>query len=326
MREFNRESTTDDVLGGIDLTGSRVLITGASSGLGEESTRALAAAGAAVTMAARDPAKIEAAAVRVRERVPEADLEFRILDLADLSAVGAFASEFAADHARLDVLLNNAGVMACPQGRTADGFETQFGTNHLGHFLLTCRLAPLLVASAPARVIAVSSAAHANSGIDFDDPNFERRPYDPMVAYGQSKTANALFALELNRRLSVKGVLAFSLHPGVIMTELGRHMTAELLEQIQERLKQRAAAAGQEAPADPRAYFKQIEAGAATQVWACTAPELEAHGGAYLADCQLGERGGNPSERGLLDHAADPDAARRLWELSEQLVGESFDF
>jgi len=325
MAEFSRESTTADVLEGIDLAGRRVLVTGASSGLGEESTRALAAAGALITMAARNAGKNEAAAARVRERVPDADLELRSLDLADLASVRGFADTFAADHQRLDVLLNNAGVMVCPEGRTTDGFETQFGTNHLGHFVLTCRLAPTLVASAPARVVTLSSGAHATAGIDFEDPNFDRRQYDPWDAYGQSKTANALFALELERRVGPKGVHCYSVHPGMIMTELGRHMTPEMIEQMQARSKARAEDAGQEPPSDLMAMFKPVEAGAATQVWAATAPELDAHGGAYLADCQLGEPGGNPSERGLAGHATDSAAARRLWQLSEELVGETFD-
>ena len=325
MSAFTRESTTDEVLAGIDLSGTRAIITGASGGLGEESTRALAAAGAAVTMAARDPAKNEAAAARIRQRVPAADLELRELDLADLASVRSFTSDFAADHDRLDLLIGNAGVMVCPEGRTADGFETQFGTNHLGHFVLTCRLVPTLIASAPARVVILSSGAHAGAAIDFDDPNFENREYDPQDAYAQSKTANALFALELNRRLSREGVLAFSVHPGMIMTDLGRHMTPEMIEAMRERTKARAKAAGQEPPTDFMSLFKPVEAGAATQVWAATAPELESHGGAYLADCQLGEPGGNPGQRGLAPHATDTASARQLWTLSERLVGEQFD-
>jgi NAD(P)-dependent dehydrogenase (short-subunit alcohol dehydrogenase family) len=326
MGQFTRESTTDEVLAGIDLSGKRVLITGSSGGLGEESTRALAAAGASVTMAARDSSKNAAAAARVRASVPTADLELRELDLADLASVGRFTDGFVGEHARLDVLIDNAGVMVCPEGRTADGFERQFGTNHLGHFLLTCRLVPVLLASAPARVVVLSSGGHSTSGVDFDDPNFEARPYDPWLAYGQSKSANALFALELDRRLSSSGVQAFSVHPGMIMTDLGRHMTPEMLKQMGERTKKRAEAAGEEPAADIGSMFKAVEAGAATQVWAATAAELTAHGGTYLADCQLGERGGNPSKRGMADHILDAEAAARLWTLSEDLVGETFDF
>ena len=334
MREFTRDSTTSDVLASIDLTGQRIVVTGSSGGLGEESSRALAAAGASITMAARDGTKNAEAAERIRSGLPDADLELAELDLADLASVRAFADGFAADHDRLDVLVNNAGVMACPFGHTTDGFEMQFGTNHLGHFVLTGRLVPLLVASAPSRVVTLSSGAHVRSDIDFEDPNFETRDYDAFVSYGQSKTANALFALELNRRLADAGVLSFSVHPGMIATDLGRHMTPEMMEQMRTRAssgsgeakaKAKAKAKADDAP-DPMSMFKSVEAGASTEVWAATAPELAQHGGAYLGDCQLGLPGGPPVARGYAPHAADPDSARRLWSLSEDLVGERFEF
>jgi NAD(P)-dependent dehydrogenase (short-subunit alcohol dehydrogenase family) len=254
--------------------------------------------------------------------LPGADLELLTLDLASLESVRSFAKGFLADHQRLDVLLDNAGVMCCPQGTTSDGFETQLGTNHIGHFLLTGLLAPALVASAPSRVVALSSAGHGIAGIDFDDPMFERREYDPWLAYGQSKTANALFALELDRRLANRGVSAYSVHPGMIMTELARHMTAELLERMQQRVKERAKAAGAESPG---MSFKSVEAGAATQVWAATTGDLADHGGAYLADCQLGVKGRDQGERSVEPHAQDPEAAARLWTVSEGWVGQTFD-
>jgi NAD(P)-dependent dehydrogenase (short-subunit alcohol dehydrogenase family) len=322
MSSYGRDTTTDEVLEGVDLSRKRILITGSSGGLGEESARALSSRGAAITMAARNPEKNEAGAARIRQRVPGADLELRMLDLCSLESVRSFAKGFLEDHRRLDVLLDNAGVMCCPQGTTSDGFETQLGTNHIGHFLLTGLLAPALVASAPSRVVVLSSAAHSIAGIDFDDPMFERREYDPWFAYGQSKTANALFALELNRRLAKQGVSAYSVHPGMILTELARHMNAELFERMQKRAKERARAAGTESSG---MNFKPVEAGAATQVWAATTGDLADHGGAYLADCQLGLAGGDHGEQSVAPHAQDPDAAARLWTASEGWVGETFD-
>ena len=237
----------------------------------------------------------------------------------------AFAERYLRDHDRIDVLINNAGVMCCPQGQTADGFELQLGTNHLGHFLLTALLAPALLAAAPARVVALSSGAHGIAGIDLDDLMFERRAYDPWVAYGQAKTANALFALELDRRLHDRGVAAYAVHPGVIMTELARHMTPEIMQQMQDRMRERAEAHGEQPDAGGGLTFKSVEAGAATEVWAATAPELADHGGAYLGDCQVAIVGANTSANGVDPHARDPETARRLFAVSEQLVGQKLD-
>ena len=225
MTEFGFESTTDEVLDGIDLTGRHILVTGASAGLGLETTRALAAHGAAVTMAVRDLTKGAAAMEEVLAAVPDADVDVRPLDLADLSSIRTFAHGFVDDHPRLDVLICNAGVMACPQGTTVDGFETQFGTNHLGHFLLIQLLTPSLVATGHARVVLLSSSGHRFSDVDLDDPGFERQPYDAWQAYGRSKTANVLCAVALDERLRDQGVRAFAVHPGGIATELGRHLT-----------------------------------------------------------------------------------------------------
>lgn len=325
MSGFNSETTTDEVLEGIDLTAKRIVITGAASGLGRESARALASKGASITMAARDAAKNEAAAGQVRSQVPGADLELRELDLASLESVRSFAKGFLADHDKIDVLMNNAGVMACPHGRTHDGFELQLGTNHIGHFLLTNLLAPALIAAAPSRVVCLSSGAHGMAGMDFDDPMFEEREYDPWIAYGQSKTANALFALELNRRLASKSVSAYAVHPGMIMTALGRHLTPETMEAMQKRVAERAAEEGTPVTDAPAMTFKPLEAGAATQVWAATSPSLAEHGGAYLGDCQLGVPGGNEGERGIKEHAADPELAARLWAASEEWVGQTFE-
>ena len=224
---FSFESTTDDVLDGIDLSGRRFVITGAASGLGEESTRALAAHGASILMLARDPQKNAEAAERVRSEVPDADLSLDTVDLADLASVRSFAGRYVESGRPIDVLMNNAGVMACPFGHTADGFEMQFGTNHLGHFELTRLLEPAILAGDEPRIVILSSAAHGIANVDLDDPNFEHTTYDAWEAYGRSKSANALHALALSQRLD--GVLSLSVHPGGIMTNLGRHLNDDLL-------------------------------------------------------------------------------------------------
>jgi NAD(P)-dependent dehydrogenase (short-subunit alcohol dehydrogenase family) len=306
---FGFETTTDEVLAGVDLTGRTALVTGASAGIGVETARALAAAGASVTMTGRDPGKLAAAAASVREGAPGADVATGELDLASLASVRAFAADWLAGHDRLHLLVANAGVMFAPEGRTDDGFEIHLGTNHLGHFLLTGLLLPALLADPPARVVALSSGGHAASGIVWDDPMFDRRPYDKMQAYGQSKTANVLFALELDRRLAGRGVHAYSVHPGMITTtDLGRTMTRDDYRSMVDRAKANPSGGGLP-PAKTEAQ------GAATTVWAAVAPELDAHGGAYLADCAVAQ----PAA-----WASDPDAAARLWALSEELVGEPF--
>jgi NAD(P)-dependent dehydrogenase (short-subunit alcohol dehydrogenase family) len=327
MRNFDKDSTTDEVLEGIDLTGQRIVITGTSSGLGLESTRALASKGAAVTMLARDVTKNEAAADQVRASVPGADLEVRELDLTSLASVRACAEGIVAAHPHIDVLLNNAGVMCCPYSQTTDGFENQLGTNHLGHFLLSILLAPALGGERPSRLVELSSGAHGMGDIDFDDPMFERREYDAWIAYGQSKTANALFALEFDKRLGARGVSAYSVHPGMIMTELARHFTPELMAGMQKRVEEAAREAGVEGPVDASAgmTFKSVEAGAATQCWAATAPELAGDHGKYLGDCQVGVVGENVADHGVEAYAQNPESAARLWTLSEQLVAQKLD-
>ncbi len=309
MRSFGFESTTDDVLDGIDLTGKRILVTGASAGLGVETTRALAAHGASVSMAARDLAKGVAAMEEIRASVPDAELDLRQLDLADLASVRTFAHGFVEDHPVLHVLIANAGVMACPQGTTVDGFETQFGTNHLGHFLLIQLLTPSLVAAGGARVVLLSSAGHRFGDVDLDDPGFERQPYDPWVAYGRAKTANVLCAVGLDQRLRDQGVRAFAVHPGGIPTELGRHLTDETLGQMVERSK------------TANVRWKTVPQGAATTVFAATAPELDGEGGVYLEDCHIADVTDDPEvSGGVRPYALDPTRADALWELSERLV------
>jgi NAD(P)-dependent dehydrogenase (short-subunit alcohol dehydrogenase family) len=299
-------STTDEVTAGLDLTGTVALVTGASSGLGRETARALAAVGARVILAGRNDDKLAAVANQITEGAPRATVEVGHLDLTSLAQVRQFAEDFLAANDGLDLLINNAGVMYTPFEHTHDGFELQFGTNHIGHFLLTCLLVPALLKDPPSRIVNLSSGGHLASDIVWDDPNFERRAYDPFTAYGQSKTANILFTVELERRLSARGVHAYAVHPGLVATELARYMTPEVRSQLMEKAKQ-----GGGMPTR-----KSLEQGAATSVWAATAPGLASIGGSYLADCQVSDH-----------HAAwavAPDAAARLWALSEELVGQQF--
>ncbi len=318
MAAFGAETTTDEVLEGIDLTGRWALVTGASAGLGQETARALAAHGASLILGVRDLAKGEAAAEPVRAAASASagsgEVELRQVDLADLASVRAFTDGVAADHDELHLLIANAGVMACPQGTTADGFETQFGTNHLGHFVLVNRLVPLLLAGAPSRVVVLSSAGHRFSDVDLDDPGFERTPYDPWRAYGRAKTANVQFAVGLDRRLRDRGVRATAVHPGGIMTELGRHLTDETL------------AALQAARGDRELRWKSIPAGAATSVWAGAVAAADEVGGRYAEDCGVSDVTDDPrSAVGVYAYAVDPAKAEALWTRSEELVGETFD-
>jgi len=312
MTELGFESTTDDVLDGVDLTGKRIVVTGGSTGLGEETTRALAAHGASVTVAVRDLSRGAAAVERIRTTAPDADIEVRELELASLASVRSFADSFLAEHDRIDVLVNNAGIMACPHGATSDGFELQFGTNHLGHFLLGVLLAPALVNGAPSRLVALSSRGHGFSDVSLDDWNFERSEYEPFVAYGRAKTANVLFAVEFQRRYGAAGVQAFAVHPGGIHTELGRHMTSEVVATMSSRMRS----------SGRKFNWKTIPQGAATSVWAATSPDLDGHGGSYLEDCHIAEVSDDESRNdGVRSYALDPDHAAALWTLSERLVG-----
>ncbi len=312
---FGSESTTDEVLDGVDLSGMTVLITGASAGLGQETARAVAAHGASVVLGVRNLDKGEGAAAPVREGAAAgATVELREVDLESLASIRSFTDGVLADHGRLDVIIANAGVMAAPEGRTRDGFETQFGTNHLGHFVLVNRLRPLL-AGAPARIVNLTSAGHRFSDVVLDDINFERTPYDPWVAYGRSKTANILFSVELDRRGVDAGQRAVAVHPGTIMTELGRHMTEETLSTLS------AARANREIT------WKSIPQGAATSVWAGFVAEPDAVGGRYCEDCGVATVLGEPDPNapaGVNSYALDPEMAKALWARSEELVGESF--
>ncbi|MCU1391064.1 MAG: oxidoreductase [Ilumatobacteraceae bacterium] len=305
---YGEQTTTDEVLEGVRLDGVTAVVTGASTGLGLETSSALAAAGAHVVLAVRDTAKGETAVATIRERSPDASVEFGILDLASLASIREFAGATLVAHPRIGLLVNNAGVMFTPFGHTADGFELQFGTNHLGHFLLTALLAPALVAAAPSRVVNLSSGGHRASDIHWDDPNYQTRDYDKFESYGQSKTANILFTRELDRRFGPAGVHAFAVHPGMIVTELGRHMTRDDRKVLAEKFAS--------SPTGTAPRYKEVAQGAATSVWAAVAPELEGHGGAYLADVERSDDDA-PWTR-------DADAAARLWTLSEELVGQPF--
>ena len=253
-----------------------------------------------------------------------ADLEPGVADLGDLQSVRVFAESYLADHDAIDVLINNAGVMACPFAHTVNGFETQFGTNHLGHFLLTALLYPALCAGERPRVVTLTSAGHSRADIDLEDPNFERTEYSPWVAYGRAKTANALFARELARRGEPSGLLSFSVHPGGIITDLGRHLTDDLINEMADFARRRSAAASESG--EPRdIHFKTVEAGAATQVWAATTEDLAEHNGAYLVDCGLGVLGADPGVNGFMPYLLDDEHAAALWDLSERLVEQRFD-
>jgi NAD(P)-dependent dehydrogenase (short-subunit alcohol dehydrogenase family) len=308
-RTFGPETTTDEVLAGVDLSGTHAVVTGASTGLGEETARALAAHGASVTLAVRDPERGVAALERIRASAPGATLGLVTVDLASFASIRRAAAELFETRDRIDLLINNAGVMACPPMRTADGFELQFGTNHLGHFLWTVLLWPAVLAAPSPRIVALSSAGHRFGDVDLDDVNFDHTPYDPWVAYGRSKTANALFAVEAQRRLGDRG-LAFSVHPGTIQTELARHLTHETLTTLIESL-----------PPDEPMVWKSVPAGAATTVYAATDPGLAHHGGAYLEDCGVAAVTDDPASRhGVRDYAVDPDRAAALWERSTDWV------
>jgi len=318
-KTFDHESTTDQVLEGVDLRGKRILVTGVSAGLGVETARALAAHGAQVVGAARDLDKARRATEPVRAQAANGGgLELVELDLASLKSIRACADRLNADGRPFERVIANAGVMATPKGTTADGFETQFGTNHLGHFVLVNRIAPLLQSGS--RLVNLSSAGHRFSDVDIEDPNFEHTPYSEFGAYGRSKTANVLFAVEFDRRHKARGVRAAAVHPGGIQTELGRHMTPQLIEQMTQSIN----TAGRPAGA-PVFSWKTIPQGAATSVWAACVAAADEVGGQYCEDCHVAELQADPSVRGgVQPYALDPERAKALWAKSEAMVGERF--
>ncbi|CAN5339031.1 SDR family NAD(P)-dependent oxidoreductase [soil metagenome] len=319
--QFGARSTTDEVLAGVDLSGKRVLVTGVSAGLGVETARVLAAHGADVVGAARDLVKAEEATGVVREAASAngGALELVALNLADLKSVRARADALVADGRPFDLIIANAGVMAPPLGRTADGFETQFGTNHLGHFVLINRVAALLKPGA--RVVALASSGHRFSDVDLDDPNFERTDYTPFGAYGRSKTANILFAVEFDRRHKDRGVRATAVHPGGIQTELARHLEPAMITGMLDSINAQAKAEGGAA-----FEWKTIPQGAATSVWAGLVAPVETVAGRYCEDCHVAELAEDASQlrAGVRSYALDPARAQALWALSETMVGETF--
>lgn len=321
---FGATSTTEEVLSGVNLKGKRILVTGVSAGLGVEAARSLAAHGADVVGAARDLSKAETATSQVRKDAAANGGSFELveLDLASLKSVRACADGLVSKGERFDVVIANAGVMATPFGHTTDGFETQFGTNHLGHFVFVNRIASLM--GAGSRLINLSSAGHRFSNVDLDDPNFERTPYDPFVAYGRSKTANILFAVAFDQRHRERGVRAAAVHPGAIQTELARHMDPSQLEALIKQINDQAAAAGKGS-----FELKTIPQGSATSVWAGVVASAEEIGGRYCENCHVSEVVSDDGTLGLISegvraYALDRKNADDLWKKSEKLVGESF--
>ncbi|WIW89643.1 SDR family NAD(P)-dependent oxidoreductase [Sphingobium sp. V4] len=317
--QFGWASTTDDVLSGVDLRGKRVLVTGVSAGLGVETARTLVAHGADVVGAARNLAKAEQATevVRSAAQTGGGSLQLIELDLADLADVRDCANRLLADGRLFDLIIANAGVMAAPFGRTVDGFEMQFATNHLGHFVLVNHIASLL--RDRARLVTLSSAAHHISDVDLVDPNFEHTDYDPWVSYGRSKTAPALFAVAFDKRHRGRGVRATSVHPGGIQTELNRHIGLEADLALADQMNEALAAAGQ-----PLFRYKSVPQGAATSVWAGVVAEADIVGGHYCEDCHVALINDGPTMDGVRSYAIDPDHADALWAKSEELVGERF--
>ena len=299
---YGAATTAAEVIDGIDLTGKAVVVTGGASGIGVETARALATAGATVTLAVRDVA----AGRRVAAQL-DGQVRVEELDLADLASVNNFVSGW---RGPLHILLNNAGVMATPQGRTAQGFELQFGTNHLGHFALALGLREALASSGAGRIVSVSSSGHGNSPVVFEDLFFERRPYDPGVAYGQSKTANVLFAVEATKRWAVDGITANAVMPGGIFTNLQRHWDPQVLADTKAKYGDQA---------------KTPEQGAATSVWVATAPELAGVGGRYYEDCHEADLVTRIVDgvHGVVPWALDPEAASQLWDVSLTLLDQA---
>ncbi len=312
---FGARSTAMQVVSGLSLVGKTAIVTGGASGLGLETSRALASAGAALTLAVRNLAQGEAAATALKAEFPAANISVGLLDLSDLASVAKFAGDWNATGKPLDILINNAAIMACPLTRTPQGWEAQFATNHLGHFALTTALLPALLkagaAHGDARVVCLSSSGHKISGIDFDDIHYERREYNKWKAYGQAKSANALFALGLHLKFGGQGITANAVHPGGIMTGLQKYLPIEEMRAL----------GWLKADDTPLDLFKNPAQGASTSVWAATSPLLKGHGGMYLEDCNLGLPA-EPSNRvsGFSPHITDTASALRLWDVSVALL------
>jgi NAD(P)-dependent dehydrogenase (short-subunit alcohol dehydrogenase family) len=308
---FHAKSTAAEVIKGVDLSGKFAIITGGYSGIGLETVRALAGAGADVLVPARDPARARDALKAASPRIAVA-----VMDLSDLQSVRKFAGDVLSAGRPVHLLINNAGIMACPETRIAPGWELQFATNHIGHFVLTTALAPALKKSKSARVVCLSSTGHKLSPIRWNDIHFTNEPYNKWVAYGQSKTANALFAVALDARMKADGVRAFAVHPGGIVTPLQRHLEKE------EMMALGWLGPDGELSEAARKMFKTPEQGASTTVWAAVSPQLEGKGGVYCEDCNIAKLGGPNSPRyaEVQPYAVDPAEAERLWRETEAMI------
>jgi NAD(P)-dependent dehydrogenase (short-subunit alcohol dehydrogenase family) len=312
---FGARSTALEVVEGVYLKGKNAIVTGGASGLGLETSRALARAGASVTLAVRNLEQGNAAAAELRKAYPKSAVKVMHLDLADLATVAKFAADWNGTGAQLDILINNAAIMANPLTRTKQGWESQFATNHLGHFALTTALLPSLLkagaTTADARVVCLSSTGHKICGVDFDDIHFERREYNKWKAYGQAKSANAMFALGLHLKYAAHGITANAVHPGGIMTGLQKFLP----------LEEMRALGWLKADDTPLDIFKNPPQGASTSTWAATAPELKGKGGLYLEDCRQALPA-DPTNRasGYSPHIADPELALKLWDVSEKML------
>nr|WP_321442227.1 oxidoreductase [uncultured Hyphomonas sp.] len=311
---FHNKFTAAEVIEGIDLSGKNAVVTGGYSGIGLETVRALASAGARVTVPARRLDTAEAALADVA-----GDIEIAAMDLADLASVEKFTREYDETGRGLDILINNAGIMACPLARVGPGWESQFGVNHLGHMAMSLALAPAMQRTQNARMVALSSTGHIRSDVIWDDPNYNERPYDKWEAYGQAKTADALFALGVDRRGRDIGVRAFSVHPGGIFTPLQRHLPEEEMVALGWK------APDGSIPPAVQAMFKTPEQGASTTVWAATSPQLEGRGGVYCENCDIAQFATEDSQR--WEHvrawACDDERAERLWEMSEKMLADA---
>jgi len=313
---FGAHTTAEEVVAGLDLTGKTIVVTGSSAGLGAETARVLAKAGAEVVMVARNQEKNAQVAAKIRAETPGAKLSSVALDLGDLASVRRAAAEILAAHPKIDALINNAGFVGGPRTITAEGAELHLAANHLGPFLLTNLLFPALKAAAPSRVLILSSNGHRMGGFDFDDLDFAKRDYNHWTAYSQSKLANVYHAVGLAKRIAGTGVTANAVHPGVIVTEVFRDVTP---------MEEQMVTGWSEANGSP---LKSIPQGAATQVWGAVSPDVEGVSGRYLEDCQIATPipSTTISAVGVIPEAYDEAAADRLWEISEKIVGEAFAF
>jgi len=304
QHKFGYRTTAEEVASGIDLHGKVAIVTGGNNGIGKEAARVLAKQGAHVIIAGRDLGRVQAAVDEIKENTGNTNVEGMLLDLGSFASVRKFADAFLAKKLPVHVLLCNGAIMAVPYAKTVDGFESQFGTNHLAHFLLTKLLTDVLVASAPSRVVSISSTGHRRHGINWNDVNWEVG-YDKWQAYGQAKTAQILFPMELNRRLSSKGVTGYSVHPGGIMTGLQKALSRE----------EQEALGWIDASGKVHELFKNVEQGAATHVYCSIHADAERHAGGYFEDAHV--------SKVMTEEAGDPEAATRLWDLSEQLIASA---